>query len=408
MKRIIAIGMALLMLVGTLSLTSCKKDEPYTNPYSALTLEEISALLEFADSYKGIAIKQSDIDDAVESDYESLKKSLLKGYTEKLKEGVKLKEGDTVSIDYSGVLEGETEPFEGGTGSTDSLVLGSGQMIEGFEEGIIGATLNEKLTLNLKFPDKYKDPNKESEKDLAAKLNGKKVTFTVTVKGGTVLPEFNDEFIKKAFKDNKDSFYKYETVAEYEAAAMKQIYANLAFDAYKNATKVVKFPMDLVEKEYDSLVNQYKTYASNNKLTLEAFVTMYGYKTVDEFAQAMTKQAAVSVKNSLLLYYVYNSNKSEIDAMVADNKDRIIYDYSQSSGLSVEDIKNEVDEQAVNDLVINALISEFIGGQCTVIDDVVTPTPTPTETATPEATTTPTATPTVTPTAPVTTAVDEK
>ncbi|MBE6543414.1 MAG: hypothetical protein E7675_03360 [Ruminococcaceae bacterium] len=390
MKRIIAVGMALLMMVGALSLTSCNKEEPYSNPYSALTLEEIAACLEFADSYKGIAIKQSDIDDAMENDYESTKKSLLSGYAEDLKEGVKLKDGDTASIEYSGILEGETEPFEGGTGSTDKLVLGSGTMIEGFEEGIVGATLNEKLTLNLTFPKDYKDAKKYPEE--AKKFNGKKVTFTVTVKGGKVLPVFNDEFIKKAFKDNEDSFYKYETVAEYEAAAVKQIYANLAFAAYKNATKATKFPQELLEKEYDSLVKQYKTTANAYGYTLEAFISIYGYKTVEDFSKAMTSQAAASVKNSLLLYYVYNTNKSEIDGMVEANKDRILYDYSESVGLSVEEIYEEVEEQAINDLVINALISEFLGAQCTVTDDVVTPTPTPTVTETPAATVTPTAT----------------
>lgn len=400
MKRIIAVGMAVLMLVGALSLTSCKKEEPYTNPYSALTLEEIAACLEHADSYKGIAIKQSDIDKAMENDYESMKKELLKAYAEELKEGVKLKKGDTVAIDYSGILDGETEPFEGGTGSSDKLELGSGTMIEGFEEGIIGATKGEKLTLDLTFPKDYKDKKKEPE--LAEKFNGKKVKFTVTVKSGSVLPEFNDEFIKKAFKDNKDSFYKYETVAEYEGAARKQIYANLAFAAYKNAVKVTNFPHELLEKEYDSLVKQYTSYANAYGLTLEAFVTSYYmyyiggtmYKDINDFANGVTKQAAGSVKNSLLLYYVYNTNKAEIDGMVEANKDRIIYDYSESAGISVEDIYEEIEEEAINDLVINALISEFLGAQCTVTDDVVTPTPTPSATPTETATPAPTATPT--------------
>ncbi len=386
MKKITALILVCLMSMTVLA--SCDKEEPYFNPYNDLTLEEIASYLEFADSYKGIAIKQTDINKAWESDYESQKKALLKAYREDHEEGGIVKKGDILNISYSGILEGETEPFEGGTGTKSDLEIGSGAFIEGFEDGLIGKKIGEKVTLNLTFPKDYIDEKKDAEQ--AKKLNGKKVTFTVEVKSGKTHPDFNDEFIKKAFKDNDDTFYNYETVAEYEEAARKNIYAQLAFEAYKKAVRVKSYPTDIHEEEYNTLIDQYRDTANAYGYTLEAFVKMYGYKTVEDFSKAMMSQSADSVKNSLLLYYVYNANKAEIDGMVADNKDRILNEYAEAAGYAIEDILEEVDPAILDDIVINSLVNEFIGANCTVVDDVVpTPTPTPTPTVTPTATATP-------------------
>ena len=53
-------------------------------------------------------------------------------------EGREAQEGDTVNIDYVGRIDGEE--FEGGSDTGADLLLGSGQFIEGFEDGLIGAT----------------------------------------------------------------------------------------------------------------------------------------------------------------------------------------------------------------------------------------------------------------------------
>ena len=79
-------------------------------------------------------------------------------------------EGDTVIIDFQGSRDGE--PFDGGSGEGTALELGSGRMIPGFEDGLIGASADEQKTLNLTFPRDYQS------KDLA----GAAVEFEVKVK----------------------------------------------------------------------------------------------------------------------------------------------------------------------------------------------------------------------------------
>lgn len=87
--------------------------------------------------------------------------------------GVAVKDGDTVNIDFTGYIDGET--FDGGStnGAGTDLVIGSGGYIAGFEEGIIGHTVGETFDLNLTFPEDYWD------EDYA----GKDVVFTTTVNG---------------------------------------------------------------------------------------------------------------------------------------------------------------------------------------------------------------------------------
>ena len=70
-------------------------------------------------------------------------------------------DGDQVDVDFKGTIEGET--FEGGEGSGMKVKLGSKQMIAGFEDGLIGKSAGNSMTLDLTFPEDY------HAKDLAGK-----------------------------------------------------------------------------------------------------------------------------------------------------------------------------------------------------------------------------------------------
>jgi trigger factor len=97
-------------------------------------------------------------------------------------------EGDFVVIDYAGALvteSGAHEPFADGEGRDRLVELGSGNLIEGFEQQLIGASAGESRTLALTFPPDY--TRKE--------LGGRDVSFEVTVKEvkRKQLPEVDEE-----------------------------------------------------------------------------------------------------------------------------------------------------------------------------------------------------------------------
>jgi trigger factor len=97
------------------------------------------------------------------------------------------KDGDQLNINFKGTIDGEV--FPGGEASDMPIELGSGRMIKGFEEGLIGAKAGDDVTLNVTFPDDYH----------AKELAGKPTQFDTHVNKveEAKLPELNDDFAKK-------------------------------------------------------------------------------------------------------------------------------------------------------------------------------------------------------------------
>ena len=95
-------------------------------------------------------------------------------------------QGDQVNINFEGTKDGEA--FEGGTADGQNLVLGSGQMIPGFEDGIAGMAKGEEKVIDVTFPEDYHSED----------LKGQAVQFKITVNKveSKALPEVNEEFIK--------------------------------------------------------------------------------------------------------------------------------------------------------------------------------------------------------------------
>src|SRR5579863_9225061 len=101
-------------------------------------------------------------------------------------EGAKAENGDQLTIDFVGSINGE--PFEGGSSKDIKIVLGSNAFIPGFEEQLIGVAVGEKRTIKATFPEAYAD----------RKLAGREGTFDVEVKSMASPDPFaiDDEFAK--------------------------------------------------------------------------------------------------------------------------------------------------------------------------------------------------------------------
>lgn len=92
-------------------------------------------------------------------------------------------EKDKLVIDFSGFMDGQ--PLENGSAENADIVIGSKNMIPGFEDGLVGAKAGDEVKLNLQFPEEYHVPD----------LSGKPVEFTVKVKSVAepVLPPIDDK-----------------------------------------------------------------------------------------------------------------------------------------------------------------------------------------------------------------------
>lgn len=97
-------------------------------------------------------------------------------------------EGDSVLIDFEGFVDGQ--PFQGGKADDYLLALGSGSLIDNFEDQLTGASPGDEVEVEVTFPDEYQEP----------KLAGEDAVFKVKVKEvrEKVLPELDDDFASDA------------------------------------------------------------------------------------------------------------------------------------------------------------------------------------------------------------------
>ncbi len=97
-----------------------------------------------------------------------------------------LEDGDEATFDFEGSIDGDK--FEGGSAENYRLVIGSGQMIPGFEDGMKGMKAGEEKTIKVTFPEDYQAEN----------LKGKEADFKINVKEvkSPKLPELNEEFFE--------------------------------------------------------------------------------------------------------------------------------------------------------------------------------------------------------------------
>ena len=154
-------------------------DFVFTIKYEVLPKFELKDVSGIEVTREVVDIPESDVDKQVERVLSS-----TRTYSEK--KG-KAEDGDRVTIDYLGKLDGE--PFEGGADNDAHLVLGSKQFIPGFEEQLIGVKAGDKTTITVKFPENYG----------AKHLAGKDATFDITVKEVSKPDELkiDDEAAKK-------------------------------------------------------------------------------------------------------------------------------------------------------------------------------------------------------------------
>lgn len=163
------------------------------------------------------------------------------------KKGSKAKDGDQVTIDFKGSVDGVA--FDGGAGEDYPLVLGSNSFIPGFEAQLVGAAAGDDVTVNVTFPEAYG----------AAHLAGKAAVFECKVKAvkKPVPAELNDELAKKygaedlaALKaqiaERLEAEYKGAARAVMKRALLDQLDALVKFD----------LPASLVDAEAGQIAHQ--------------------------------------------------------------------------------------------------------------------------------------------------------
>lgn len=127
------------------------------------------------------------VSEVTDSDVDAMLENLLRQHASWQDVEREAAEGDRLTIDFHGTVEGED--FDGNKGEGIPITLGGKRMIAGFEEGLIGISAGEERVLDLQFPEQY------GHKDVA----GKPVQFKVSVSKieAPELPVLDDAFAEK-------------------------------------------------------------------------------------------------------------------------------------------------------------------------------------------------------------------
>ena len=236
------------------------------------------------DDYSVLEIDESSVE-VTESTIDNYMNNVVSAKTtyEDVTEGT-VQDGDTINLDYSGVLEGEEEPFAGGTAQGQSLTLGSGTMIDGFEDQIIGHEIGETFDINVTFPEDY------STEDLA----GKNAVFTITINSKHVanVPELTDELVQEYSAEYLDQeFSTIEELREYYAENQRNNNLESAILSAMGEKTHVKYynEKDLADlTAYNMSAVSY--YASMFGVDASQYASMMGYESADAYADAEAKR----------------------------------------------------------------------------------------------------------------------
>ena len=153
---------------------------------------------------------------------------------------------DQLTIDFVGKIDGEA--FSGGSATGTQLVLGSGRMIPGFEDGLVGASAGEERVLNVTFPEDYQNLD----------LAGKAAEFTVKINSvaAPALPELNDEFFAQfGIKDSGLDGFRAEVRKNMERELRQAIKAKVKNQVMDGllASNPIEAPKALLANEVDRL-----------------------------------------------------------------------------------------------------------------------------------------------------------
>jgi trigger factor len=212
-------------------------------------------------------------------------------------------EGDVLLVDFEGLLDGKA--FEGGKATDYLLELGSGQLIEGFEEQLTGASAGDERQVEVTFPDDYQ----------AESLAGEDAVFKVEVKEvrEKILPDLDDDFASEASE--------FDTLEELRADIAKRVgeavderaeqdFRVAAVDAAVDAA-TVEMPDDLVEARARERWDRVERQLAARGMSPDAYLQMQG-KTREELLEESKPDAERELKREAVLAAIAEAEAIEV------------------------------------------------------------------------------------------------
>lgn len=198
--------------------------------------------------FDGVELEELDVT-VTDADVDKMVQTLLSQRASWVDADRPAESADRVVIDFTGTIDGEA--FQGNHGKDVPVTLGGKRMIDGFEDGLIGSSVGDELTLNLQFPENY------AFKEVA----GKPVQFAVTVHKVEMAnaPALDEEFVKSfGIEDGLEMSLRTEIRANMEREAGERVRALLKEQIMNKIIEInpIDIPQVLIDNESQALMEQ--------------------------------------------------------------------------------------------------------------------------------------------------------
>jgi trigger factor len=207
--------------------------------------------------------------------------------------------GDYVVLDYLGRVD--EEPFPGGEGRDQLIELGSGRLVEGFEDQLIGASAGDERSVSVTFPADY-----------VAELAGKDATFDVKV--GEVkakrLPELDDDFASEASEFDTLAELREDVAGKLRHAdehAVEREFEQAVLEAAANEAEV-ELPDTLVHARAHEMLEQTFSALARQGIGKDTYLKIAG-KDEEELAHEAEPEAAAALRREAVLAAVVAAEK---------------------------------------------------------------------------------------------------
>ena len=264
-------------------------------------------------------------------------------------------EKDQLNLDFEGFLG--DEPFEGGKAEGTDLVLGSGSMVPGFEDGLAGLKAGEEKDLKLTFPENYQAQN----------LAGQEVLFKIKVNkvSGPEMPELNDEFFEQFdVKEGGVEAFRKEVTNNMKReldSAIKTKIKNQVMDGLGDNNEV-DLPQALIDQEV-------------NRMRQEAVQQFGGGAQFDPSmlpAEMFSEQAQKRVKLGLIVSAIVDKNSLEANAeKVREAIEEMAATYQDPEEVINFYYSNEQQLSQIQNMVLEGQIVDFVLESAKVTDKIV-------------------------------------
>ena len=253
----------------------------------------------------------------------------------------KTKEGDIVTINFEGFVDGET--FEGGRFEGYRLKLGSKQFIDNFEEQLVDKEIGEDVEVNVTFPMEYPQEH----------LAGKKSLFNVKILeiNETILPELDDDFAEEISE--------FETLAEYKESLKKELEAQranmkLASEERRMLDALARkldfyLPEVMIDNQVSNMINDFENRLRQSGMSMEAYLTQVG-QTLDTLRKAYRKTAELQVRARVMLEKIAEVEDFEVSEAEIVSEVHII---SETHGIPYDDLMSTIKESDRRGLILD-------------------------------------------------------